>query len=92
MHDGLRKYCFEKMCPANLTPRATIFVPISDLYEGGNNADMQAHATALVRSGVQVITLPAQGHGCAGLGPRQRRAALRHRGLLLRLQAGIVHA
>jgi hypothetical protein len=40
--------------------REAIFVPISDLYEGGNNADMQTRAAALVRSGVQVITLPAQ--------------------------------
>jgi Mg-chelatase subunit ChlD len=40
-------------------PRETIFVLISDLYEGGNNADMLGRAAALVGSGVQVIALLA---------------------------------
>ena len=40
-------------------PRETIFVLISDLYEGGNEAEMLGRAAALVGSGVQVIALLA---------------------------------
>lgn len=40
-------------------PQETIFVLISDLYEGGNNSEMLARANALVASGVQVIVLLA---------------------------------
>jgi len=40
-------------------PQDTIFVLISDLYEGGNNAEMLKRAAALVASGVQVIVLLA---------------------------------
>jgi Mg-chelatase subunit ChlD len=40
-------------------PQETIFVLISDLYEGGNNREMLQRAQALVASGVQVIVLLA---------------------------------
>ncbi|HEX8610074.1 MAG TPA: VWA domain-containing protein [Telluria sp.] len=40
-------------------PADTIFVLISDLYEGGNNAEMRKRAAALVAAGVQVIVLLA---------------------------------
>lgn len=40
-------------------PTDTIFVLISDLYEGGNNAEMRKRAAALVAAGVQVIVLLA---------------------------------
>jgi Mg-chelatase subunit ChlD len=40
-------------------PQDTIFVLISDLYEGGNNAEMLKRAASLVGSGVQVIALLA---------------------------------
>ncbi|NVM75182.1 Mg-chelatase subunit ChlD [Duganella sp. SG902] len=40
-------------------PQETIFVLISDLYEGGNAAQMLARAAALVESGVQMIALLA---------------------------------
>lgn len=40
-------------------PHDTIFVLISDLYEGGNEKEMLKRAAALVHSGVQVITLLA---------------------------------
>jgi len=54
-------------------PRETIFVLISDLYEGGNNAEMLKRAASLVGSGAQVIVLlalddrgaPAYDHGNA---------------------------
>ncbi len=40
-------------------PTETIFVLISDLYEGGNREAMLQRAAALVHAGVQVITLLA---------------------------------
>ena len=40
-------------------PQDTIFVLISDLYEGGNNAEMLGRAASLVGSGAQVISLLA---------------------------------
>lgn len=40
-------------------PADTIFVLISDLYEGGNNNEMRKRAAALVAAGVQVIVLLA---------------------------------
>lgn len=40
-------------------PKETIFVLISDLYEGGNNDAMLKRAAQLVASGVQVIVLLA---------------------------------
>lgn len=40
-------------------PQDTIFVLISDLYEGGNNNEMLKRAASLIGSGVQVIVLLA---------------------------------
>lgn len=40
-------------------PKDTIFVLISDLYEGGNNEEMLKRAAYLVANGVQVIVLLA---------------------------------
>jgi Mg-chelatase subunit ChlD len=40
-------------------PRDTIFVLISDLYEGGNRAEMLSRVAALTSAGVQVIVLLA---------------------------------
>jgi Mg-chelatase subunit ChlD len=40
-------------------PQETILVLISDLYEGGNQAEMLKRCAALVSSGVQLITLLA---------------------------------
>lgn len=40
-------------------PKDTIFVLISDLYEGGNNQEMLRRAASLVASGVQLIVLLA---------------------------------
>jgi Mg-chelatase subunit ChlD len=40
-------------------PQDTIFVLITDLYEGGNSEELVKRAAAMVRSGVQVITLLA---------------------------------
>ncbi|WP_373890071.1 VWA domain-containing protein [Massilia sp. DJPM01] len=48
-------------------PADTIFVLISDLYEGGNNAEMRRRAAAMVAAGVQVIVLLAlDDHGAPG--------------------------
>jgi hypothetical protein len=40
-------------------PQDTILVLISDLYEGGNQAEMRKRVSSLVASGVQLITLLA---------------------------------
>jgi len=40
-------------------PQETIFVLITDLYEGGNRADLISRAESIVASGVQLITLLA---------------------------------
>jgi Mg-chelatase subunit ChlD len=40
-------------------PKETIFILLSDLYEGGNHNEMLNRITILVRSGVQFITLLA---------------------------------
>lgn len=40
-------------------PKETIFVLISDLYEGGNEREMLRRAAELVHAGVQFITLLA---------------------------------
>lgn len=40
-------------------PSDTVMVLITDLYEGGNEAEMRKTASALVNNGVQVITLLA---------------------------------
>ncbi len=40
-------------------PQETILVLITDLYEGGNSAEMLKRASALVNAGVQMVTLLA---------------------------------
>jgi Mg-chelatase subunit ChlD len=40
-------------------PQETILVLITDLYEGGNSAEMLKRASAMVNAGVQLVTLPA---------------------------------
>jgi len=45
--------------PMVQNPQDTIFILISDLFEGGNKDEMLQHAAALVASGVQVIALLA---------------------------------
>lgn len=40
-------------------PKETIFVLISDLYEGGNNKEMLQRAASMIRNGVSVICLLA---------------------------------
>jgi Mg-chelatase subunit ChlD len=40
-------------------PRDTIFVLISDLYEGGNRAEMLSRVAALTAAGVQIVALLA---------------------------------
>jgi Mg-chelatase subunit ChlD len=40
-------------------PQETILVLITDLYEGGNSAEMLKRASALVNAGVQLVTLLA---------------------------------
>lgn len=42
-------------------PRDTIFVLITDLYEGGDNKEMLKRAAAIVGSGVKMVTLLALG-------------------------------
>lgn len=42
-------------------PGETVLVLITDLFEGGNNAEMLKRATAIVNSGVTMVTLPALG-------------------------------
>lgn len=49
------KYCSEQITK----PDDTILILITDLYEGGNEAEMQKRAKELVDSGVQVICLLA---------------------------------
>src|ERR1700742_1157181 len=48
-------YCAEKV----QQPTKTHLILISDLYEGGNAAEMLARAATLVRSGVNLIVLLA---------------------------------
>ncbi|MFN0133601.1 MAG: VWA domain-containing protein [Phycisphaerales bacterium] len=51
-----------KYCQGLITkPRDTIFVLITDLYEGGNNAEMLKRAAAIVGAGVRFVTLLALG-------------------------------
>lgn len=57
-------------------PRDTIFVLISDLYEGGIRDQMMAHMSALVASGVRVITLLALSDSGAPAYDKENAAAL----------------
>jgi len=62
-------------------PRDTIFVLISDLYEGGNNAEMLRRAASLVGSGAQVIALLALDDGGAPSYDRSNAAKLAAMGI-----------
>ena len=57
-------------------PQETIFVLISDLYEGGNNKEMLKRAASLIGSGVQVIVLLALDDNGAPSYDRNNAAAL----------------
>jgi len=60
-------------------PQDTILILISDLYEGGNVAEMQKRVSEIVRSGVQLITLLAlsdEGAPCYDHNNTQFMAAL----------------
>lgn len=64
-------------CQALVTrPQETIFVLISDLYEGGNNKEMLKRAASLIGSGVQVIVLLALDDNGAPSYDRNNAAAL----------------
>jgi hypothetical protein len=62
-------------------PRETIFVLISDLYEGGNNTEMLGRAAALVGSGAQVIALLALNDAGAPAYDRDNAARLTAMGI-----------
>jgi len=62
-------------------PQDTIFVLISDLYEGGNNAEMLRRAASLVGSGAQVIALLALDDGGAPSYDRSNAARLAAMGI-----------
>jgi hypothetical protein len=57
-------------------PQETILVLISDLYEGGNRAEMLQRAAALIGSGVQVVALLALSDQGAPAYDHQTAAAL----------------
>src|SRR4030095_6325775 len=55
-------------------PEDTIFVLITDLYEGGNSQELVKRAAAMVGAGIQVITLLALDEkGAPGLNQQIRR-------------------
>ncbi len=53
--DKALKYCSQLIT----RPLDTVMILITDLYEGGNEAEMRKRATQLVNNGVQLITLLA---------------------------------
>jgi VWA domain containing CoxE-like protein len=57
-------------------PRDTIFVLITDLYEGGNKAEMLKRVSALVSSGVKMVTLLALGDDGAPIFDHENAAAI----------------
>ncbi len=57
-------------------PRDTIFVLVTDLYEGGNNAEMLRRAAAIAGSGVRMVTLLALGDSGAPSYDEKNAAAL----------------
>ena len=72
-------------------PDDTILVLISDLYEGGDQAELLRRAAALVASGVTLVALLAlSDDGAPRLRPRERAGARRARRARLRLHAGPV--
>ena len=70
-------------------PTDTIFVLITDLYEGGDREEMLKRAAAIVGSGVRVVTLLALADtGAPSFDERERRGAGGHGHSQLRLHAG----
>lgn len=64
-------------CQSLITrPRDTIFVLVTDLYEGGNNEEMLKRAAAIVGSGVRMVTLLALGDSGAPSFDEKNAAAL----------------
>lgn len=57
-------------------PNDTIFVLITDLYEGGNNAQMLARVQEIVTSGVKMVTLLALGDTGAPIFDERNAAAI----------------
>ena len=69
-------------------PRETIFVLISDLYEGGVREEMLRRVAAMTAAGVQVIVLLAlSDEGAPAYDHEQRRRARRARAAGVRLHA-----
>jgi Mg-chelatase subunit ChlD len=62
-------------------PRDTIFVLITDLYEGGNNAEMLKRAGAIAASGVKFVTLLALSDSGAPTFDERNAAALANFGI-----------
>jgi Mg-chelatase subunit ChlD len=62
-------------------PRDTIFVLITDLYEGGNNAEMLKRAGAIAASGVKFVTLLALADSGAPTFDERNAAALANFGI-----------
>lgn len=66
-----------KYCRGLITrPRDTVFVLITDLYEGGDNAEMLKRAAAIAGSGVRMVTLLALADSGAPDFDEQNAAAL----------------
>jgi Mg-chelatase subunit ChlD len=57
-------------------PRDTIFVLVSDLYEGGNNAEMLKRAASIAGSGARMVALLALGDSGAPSFDEKNAAAL----------------
>lgn len=57
-------------------PNDTILILISDLYEGGNNADMLKRAANIINSGVQFVSLLALSDDGAPISDTKNAAAL----------------
>lgn len=62
-------------------PRDTIFVLVTDLYEGGNNAQMLKRAASIAGSGVRMVTLLALGDSGAPSYDQANAAALANFGI-----------
>jgi Mg-chelatase subunit ChlD len=64
-------------CQSLITrPRDTIFVLVTDLFEGGNNAEMLKRAASIAGSGVRMVTLLALGDSGAPSFDEKNAAAM----------------
>lgn len=71
-----------KYCQGLITrPHDTIFVLITDLYEGGNNAEMLKRAAAIASSGAKFVTLLALADSGAPSFDNRNAAALANMGV-----------